>query len=180
CDRLRAGRLKRRFRAVCAPAHSALEFIPDTPQEVSMTVKCVRMICLGFVAFAASGALTLAATKKTEAPKPAPASTSAPESGVVASVGDQKITESDVMSSLPPDRQRAFEGAAKRIQDIEHAAVEDMFAQRYVEEQAKAKGISADDFYKQEIAANEEGLSSEYKLQIAQVKQQIYDAKKMA
>ncbi len=128
----------------------------------------VRIALSAVAAALACGALAVAAP----APKPEP--------GVLAVVGDVKITESELMSSLPADRQKAFEGAAKRINDIERQAMESVFAKRYVEQQAKAKGISEDAYYEQEIAANRDSFDADFKTQISQVKQQIYDAKKMA
>src|SRR5262249_36786453 len=86
----------------------------------------------------------------------------------------------DLMSSMPADLQQRFQQADQRIKDTERGAMTEIFAQRYVEEQTKAKGISEDDFYAQEIAANKDNMPSEYKVQIAQIKQQIYDAKRAA
>lgn len=144
-----------------------------------MSVRLTRVFIVGLPALVVCGALALAAAKKADAPKPTPPPATA-EPGVIAMVGDVKVTESDLMSSLPPDKQRAFQGASQRLQDIERQAIQEVFAEKYVQEQAKAKGITEDAFYQQEIAANRDSFGSEYKTQIAQVKQQVYDAKRGA
>src|SRR5439155_8707500 len=154
-------------------------------QEGSLMIYKKRWLLAGVPLLALCGSLAIAAAaKKPEPPKDpkdaktSPAATAASEAGVLATVGGEKITEQDLMSSLPPDRQKALQGAAQKIQDIEHQAVEEAFAKRWAEEQAKAKGISVDEFYAQEIAANRDSFATEFKTQIAQIKQQIYDAKR--
>jgi hypothetical protein len=135
---------------------------------------------LPLLALCASFAMA-AAAKKPEPrkdDKAAPAAAGAPQAGVVATVDGEKITEQDVMASLPPDRQKAFQGAMQKIQDIERQAVEEILAAKYVEEQAKAKGISEDEYYAQQVAANRDSFNTAFKTQISQVKQQIYDAKR--
>ena len=140
------------------------------PKSVRTTLVAVLGLAIGAAAFAATA-------KKADPPKSAPAPM---DSGTIAVIGDTKITEADLMSSLPADRQQAFTQANQRIQETERGAMTEMFAQRYVEEQAKAKGITSDEFYAQEIAANKDSIPNEYKTQIAQIKQQIYDAKRTA
>jgi protein-disulfide isomerase len=142
-----------------------------------MISKSVRTTLVAIMGLAIGAAAFAATAKKADPPKSAPAPM---DSGTIAVIGDTKITEADLMSSLPPDRQQAFTQANQRIQETERGAMTEVFAQRYVEQQAKAKGISEDDFYAQEIAANKDTMPAEYKVQVAQIKQQIYDAKRMA
>lgn len=141
-----------------------------------MISKSVRTPLIALFGLALGGAALAATAKKADPPKSAPA----PDTSVIAVIGDVKITEQDLVTSLPPDRQQAFGQANQRIQDTERGAMTELFAQRYVEQAAKAKGISEDEFYAQEIAANRDSMPAEYKVQIAQVKQQIYDAKRAA
>lgn len=143
-----------------------------------MSVRFPRVFFVGVFAFALCAAPALAAPAK-KADQPQAAATAA-EPGVIATIGDVKITEADLISSLPPERQKAFQGAAQRLQDIERQAVQELLAARYVQEQAKAKGISEEALYAQEIAANRDTFPADFKTQIAQVKQQVYDAKRGA
>src|SRR5262245_15180589 len=141
-----------------------------------MISKSVRTTVVALLGLAIGGAC-FAAAKKADPPKSAPAPL---DPGTIAVIGDAKFTEADLMSSMPADMQQRFQQANQRIQDTERGAMTEVFAQRYVEQQAKAKGITEDEFYAQEIAANKDSFPSEYKVQIAQVKQQIYDAKRAA
>src|SRR5881296_2630602 len=94
--------------------------------------------------FSAALVLAAALVPATGAPKTEPVKdqrSAAPDSRgatVLATIGDQKITEDDLLASVPADRQQAFAGASQKIQEIERTAMEEVFAKRYVAEQAKA------------------------------------------
>jgi 2-hydroxychromene-2-carboxylate isomerase len=125
-------------------------------------------------------ALSLCLAKKKDEPKdqPKPVAAASAEPGVIAVVGDVKITEQDLKNSLPPANQKAFEGAVQRISDMEKQAMQVVFADRYAQEQATSKKMSVDDYYKAEIETNRDGFPDEFKSQIAQAKGQLYEGKR--
>src|SRR5712691_558559 len=106
----------------------------------SMSFRPFRVLLTGLLALTIGGLLAVAAPKKTE---PAPAkkaeapvnqvkggnskapatATQPPEQGVIATVGDLKITDADLSSSMPPDRQTAFQRADQSLQGIERQAI---------------------------------------------------------
>jgi protein-disulfide isomerase len=129
---------------------------------------------MALLACLACGALLVAA------PEDHSVTTEAAEPRTVAVVGDIKITESELMDSISIDRQKAFESASKKIGDIEKQAMSAIFARRYVEQQAKASGLTEQQIYDREMAGNRDKFDSEFKSQIYQVRQQIYDAKRAA
>lgn len=135
-----------------------------------------RAIRMGLPVIIAGAAIAFAAPLAMAADTAKPAAAPAP--GVLATVGDVTITESDLTASMPADRQKAFQNADQRLQDIERQAIMEMFAKRYVDDQIKAKGITEDAFYAQEIAANRDKFDADYKTQITQVKGQVYEAKR--
>ena len=141
-----------------------------------MTFRNTRLAGAGLIALFTACGIALAAAEK----KPDPPKVSAPEPGVLAIVGDVKISETDLMTSMPPDRQKQFEGADLRLYDVERQALDVILAKRYVAEQIKAKGVTEEAFYAQEIGENRDGFDQQFKVQIAQMKQQIYDARRVA
>lgn len=145
-----------------------------------MKARIIRLTSAGLLALAVAGPVMAAKDdKKKEAAKPAAAAQAAAEPGVIAIVGEIKVTEDDLMASLPENNQKALQGASQRVQDIERQAVQAIFAKRYVEEKlASSKGLTEDALYSQEIAANREGFPAEFKVQIAQAKSQLYDGKR--
>lgn len=148
-----------------------------------MKVAQGRTLLAGLVAITVSAiALTARADKKKDEardqPKPVAAATSTPEPEVIAIVGDVKINEQDLVSSLPPANQKAYQGALQHIQDMEKQAVQAIFADRYVKQQAAAKKVTEEAYYQEEISANRENFPDDYKVQIAQAKSQIYEGKR--
>jgi hypothetical protein len=149
-----------------------------------MKVVFRRALLAGLTSVALISLSTAKDKKKDEPkdqPKPAASPRAAPapsEPGVLAVVGSDKITEQDLVSSLPPANQKAFQAAIQRIDDMEKDAMKSIFADRYVQEQVAAKKVSEADFYAEEIAANRENFSDESKSQVAQAKTQLYEGKR--
>ena len=140
-----------------------------------------RYMCAGLVLLAVSSAALAAKEdkKKKDAP-PEPPKAAVAEPGLVAIVGDMKVTDQDLVSSLPPNSQKGLQAAEQNIKTIERTAMQEQFAKRYIADQAAKTGMSEDDFVAKEIAANRDSFSPEYRAQISQAKQQIYDGKRQA
>lgn len=99
---------------------------------------------------------------------------------LVAVVGDAGITEQALLASMKPTSRNTIDAAGARIVDIELQAIQELFASRYATSEAARRGVSEEELYRSEIAANRERLPAQYANQISEVLSSIYQQKRRA
>ena len=101
------------------------------------------------------------------------------EPGVLAVVGGAKITEQDLVSSLPPANQKAFQGAVQRIDDMEKQAMQVHLRGPLRPGAGRGEeGVRGVTTTRRRLPTNRDDFPDEFKSQIAQAKGQLYEGKR--
>lgn len=99
---------------------------------------------------------------------------------VLARVGDETITEAEVLWSMPADVRAGVQRAARSLVDLERRAVEQTFLDRYIHQETERRGITREALYREETAALREQFPAEVAAEALRIRRRIDEAKRSA
>ncbi len=101
------------------------------------------------------------------------ASVTTSEDREVLIVGEEKVSESDLIAGLPQEKRQQIERAILALEEAERRALRDLFAERYLQQEMERRGITRDALLADELSRSRGDFSPHQRGEIARLSREI-------